>query len=157
VYRLVYILVLFIFAGCSLKTPYTSSKAYQVVIKNSTLALNDTGFIKRDDKRFNLQLFSAGSLILDLVIKKDVCLDYVCLNKEEFNRKFFGFRHYENFINDLFEFKPLYNKRNLKEFQNGFSQNLVSKNYDIFYEMKEGQLYFKDRKNRVLIKLKELK
>lgn len=152
-----WLLLLLLFTGCSFKSPYVSSKAYHVVIKNSTLALSDTGFIKRDNKRFNLQLFSAGTPVLDLVVKEDVCMDYICLGKEEFNKRFFGFRHYKNFVNDLFEFKPLYSKKNLKETKTGFSQNLTAVNYDIFYKVEEGNLYFKDKKNRVLIKLKELK
>ncbi len=152
------LILLFVFGGCAIKQPYSVSKPYHVVIKNRDLALSDTGFIKKDSSRLNLQLFSAGSPLLDLIVYKDrVCRDLLCMNKLAFNKKFFGYKHYESFVDDLFNFLPLYEKKNIKKTKNGFTQKLVSDYYDIFYKIKDGSLYFKDRKNRVLIKIKELK
>lgn len=149
--------LVFLLGGCSFKNPYMSSKSYHVVIKNKQIALSDTGFIKKDSKRFNLQLFSAGTPVLDLLIKDDVCLDYVCVSKEKFNSDFFGYSHYKTFVDDLFNFKPIYNGKSLKKLKNGFNQSLKTKHYDVFYEIKEDSLYFKDKQNRVLIKLKEIR
>ncbi len=155
-YKLLLVVLLF-FTGCAYKTPYVSSKPYYIVIKNSQIAVADTGFIKRDESRFNLQLFSASTPIFDLHVDDNVCLDYVCLSKRSFNKEFFGISHYESFIDELFNLKPIYGEKNLKKFEVGFEQKLKSKSYDITYRVENGNLYYKDSKNRVLIKLKELK
>lgn len=151
------IFILFIFVGCSQKIPYDSSQAYYVVIKNSKIALADTGFIKKDEQRINLQLFSASSPIFDLHVKDDVCVGYTCLTRESFNSEFFGFKHYQDFVEELFNMQPIYNKQNLVKTEDGFEQNIKTKNYDIVYKIENKSLYFKDKQNKVLIKLKELK
>ena len=151
------IFLLFLFVGCSQKTPYASSKAYFVVIKNSKIALADTGFIKKDNERLNLQLFSASAPIFDLHVKEDVCIDYMCLARESFNNEFFGFSHYKTFVDELFNMQPIYKQKNIEKTKDGFKQQIKTENYDITYRVQNNNLYFKDRKNRVLIKLKELK
>ena len=151
------LIAILLLVGCAYKTPYKSSKPYYVVIKNSKIALADTGFIKRDDGRSNLQLFTAGTPVFDLHVKSDVCLDYICLKKENFNREFFGIMHYENFIDELFNLQPIYSKKNFKKIANGFERKIKTDSYDITYRVEGKNLYFKDRKNRILIKLKELK
>jgi len=145
------------FTGCAYKIPYSSSKSYFIVLKNTQIALADTGFIKQDDSRLNLQLFSAGVPIFDLHVNQNICIDYVCLKREIFNTKFFGYRHYKQFIDDLFHMQPLYDKKNLIKTQDGFEQTLKTDNYDISYKINNNNLYFKDRKNNILIKLKELR
>jgi len=151
------IFLLFLFVGCSQKTPYASSKAYFVVIKNSKIALADTGFIKKDNERLNLQLFSASAPIFDLHVKEDVCIDYMCLTRKSFNNEFFGFSHYKTFVDELFNMQPIYKQKNIEKTKDGFKQQIKTENYDITYRVQNNNLYFKDRKNRVLIKLKELK
>ena len=152
-----FLLIGLFFIGCAYKIHYTSSTPYYVVIKNSSISMADTGFIKRDKSRFNLQLFSASTPIFNLHVDDDVCLDYVCLSQQNFNKKFFGINHYKGFIDELFNFKPIYGKKNLKKNKNSFEQKLKTDSYDITYRVEEGRLYFRDSKNRVLIKLKELK
>jgi hypothetical protein len=155
-HKLFLVLLLF-FTGCAYKTPYTSSKPYYIVIKNSQIAVADTGFIKRDESRFNLQLFSASTPIFDLHVEDDVCIDYTCMSKRSFNTEFFGISHYESFIDELFNLKPIYNKKGLIKSRNGFEQKIKTDEFDISYKVEHGNLYFRDRTNRVLIKLKELK
>ncbi len=121
------------------------------------MAVAATGFIKKDDTRLNLQLFSAGTILLDLHVEKNVCSHYICMSKENFNKEFFGIRHYEGFIDELFKLKPIYSKKNLIKSKNGFEQKIQTDEFDITYRVENGNLYFKDRKNTILIKLKELK
>lgn len=154
---LVSICISIVFFGCSYKNVYSSSKAYHVVIKNSAIAVADTGFIKKSKEGFNLQVFSAATPILDLHVNNEVCLDYVCLSKDNFNKKFFGVAHYDNLLNDLLLFQPIYDANNITKTQDGFEQKIKNENYDITYKIQGSNLYFKDVKNRILIKLKELR
>jgi hypothetical protein len=154
--RIVLILGLLL-GGCSLKTPVISSKPYYVLIKNKHFALNDTGFLNFKAKEKNIQVFSAGSVILNLQVEdKRVCVNSSCMKKIYFNQEFFGFKHYASFIDDMLLFKPIYKGKNLHKLQNGFEQRLVAKKYDIFYKVDGKTLYFKDKKNGVLMKLNEL-
>ena len=154
--KILLVAILF-FVGCSLKIPYESSKPYFVVIKNSQMAVSATGFIKKDEKRINLQLFSAGTPILNLHVENFVCSGLTCIGRKNFNKEFFGYAHYESFIDELFRLKPIYEGKNLIKTDRGFEQEIATKNYEIVYRVENGNLYFKDRKNRTLIKLKELK
>lgn len=148
------VFILFLFVGCSQKLPYAFSKAYFVVIKTPKIALADTGFIKKDENRLNLQLFSASSPVFDLHVKSDVCVDYVCLTRDSFNDEFFGYKHYDNFVDDLFNMKAIYEQKNFLKTEDGFEQKIKTEDYDITYRIKNGNLYFKDTQNKVLIKLK---
>jgi len=150
-------MIFFLFIGCSQKEVYTSSDAYFVVIKNSKIAIGDTGFIKNNKDSLNLQVFSVASVIFELVLKDDVCVNSLCLNKTSFNEEFFGTKHYENFVDELFHFKPIYNEKNIQKTKNGFTQYIKTKDFDISYKVEGKTLYFKDRKNKILIKLRKLK
>jgi hypothetical protein len=157
VFRGALIILLLLFSGCAYKRPYTSSKPYYIVIKSPQMAVAATGFIKKDNTRLNLQLFSAGTVLLDLHVEENVCSRYVCLSRESFNKEFFGVRHYEEFIDELFNLKPIYGEKNLEKLKNGFEQKIVTNSYDITYRVENENLYFKDKKNKILIKLRELK
>ncbi|WP_024954893.1 hypothetical protein [Sulfurospirillum arcachonense] len=156
-YKYIFLVVAILFIGCTTTIPYTSSKAYYMVIKNPKIALADTGFVKKDDTRLNLQIFSASSPIFDLHVENQVCLNAICFAKEAFNYEFFNFRHYENFIEELFNLQPIYNQKNIQKNENGFEQRIKTNSYDITYKVENNNLYFKDKKNGILIKLKELK
>ena len=151
------VLTILVLTGCTQKVQYNSSKAYFIVIKNSQMAIGDTGFIKRNDNQINLQIFSAATPVFDLHVNKDVCMGYTCLSRKSFNSEFFGYKHYEKFIDELFSMQPIYNKQNMVKNESGFEQKIKTKNYDITYRVRDRSLYFKDRKNKILIKLKELK
>ncbi len=154
---ILFFLTLFLLVGCSQKVDYQSSKSYYIVIKNSSIKVADTGFIRRGNNEINLQIFAASTPILDLHVKQDVCIGYTCLSKISFNKRFFGFSHYESFVDELFNLQPIYHKTNLVKTPNGFEQKIETKDYSIIYRVDGENLYFKDKKNRILIKLKELK
>jgi len=156
-YKIILLFVTIFLIGCSQKAPFKSSTAYYVVMKNAQIAVADTGFIKKDEHRLNLQLFSASTPIFNLHVKDDICVEYTCVSKKKFNLDFFGVSHYDDFLEDLLNLKPIYSKKNLKKIENGFEQKIKTANFNITYRVKSGNLYFKDRKNRILIKLKELK
>lgn len=155
--RIVVVLVLgFVFFGCSVKVNYTQSGAYAFVIKNSKIAIADTGFIKHSAKQINLQIYKASESILELDIRENACINGVCLQKEEFNRRFFSFRHYPELMEDILRKEPLYEGKNLVKTKSGFEQTIKTDDFDILYEVTEETSYFKDRKNGVLLKLKSL-
>jgi hypothetical protein len=148
--------VFLLFFGCAPKIDYTKSQSYFVVVKNPQIAIADTGFIKKNSNTLNLQVFSAGTVVLELLVSDDVCINSLCLSPREFNKRFFGFEHYKGFMKNLLNFQPIYNRKNLQQLANGFTQNLKTNNYNISYRVKNRTLYFKDKNNKILIKLRKL-
>lgn len=153
----VIILLAFLFSGCAVKTPISSSNSYLVTIKNKQIALADTGFLNHGKDYTNLQIFSAGSILFNLEITQNVCLDGRCTDKLEFNRLFFENEHYEGMINDILNMQPLYNGKSMAKIEGGFEQDIVLPKSHIIYKIEHKSLYFKDSQNGILIKLKEFK
>lgn len=155
--RVCFIAIFLFLSGCSLKETTLHSNAYQIVIKNHQFAINDTGFLTVKKYSKELQVFSAAIAILDLHVENtSVCVNSTCTNKEYFNKEFFGTKHYENLLDDMILFQPIYNGKNLQKLQNGFEQKIISSNYNIVYRVDKERLYFKDTKNGILIRFIKL-
>jgi len=149
-------IIIFIFIGCAPKIQYTSSQAFFIVIKNSKIAIADVGFIKKNKDNLNLQIFSASTPIFELIVSDDICIDSLCMDKKSFNAEFFEKVHYETFITELLNFQPIYDEKNIIKTDKGFSQNIKTESFDIKYKVENETLYFKDKKNKILIKLRKL-
>jgi len=153
----VMIFILFLLSGCTTKIPITSSDTYLISIKNKQMALSDTGFINQGRGYTNVQIFSVGAILFNLEVQDDVCLDGRCTSRLEFNKLFFEHPHYEAMINDVLEMKPLYDGKNKVTIEGGFEQELDLLGSHISYKVQGKSLTFRDSKNGILIKLKELK
>lgn len=153
----VMLFIAFFVTGCATKIPITSSDAYLISIKNKQMALSDTGFINHGKDYTNVQIFSSGAILFNLEVQNDVCLDGRCTSRMEFNKLFFEHPHYEAMISDVLEMKPLYEGKSKVTIEGGFEQELDLDGSHISYKVQNKSLYFKDSKNGILIKLKELK
>ena len=151
------IFIILLFSGCATKIPIISSDTYLVTIKNKQMALSDTGFLNYGKDYINVQIFSAGAVLFNLEVQENVCLDGRCTSRMEFNKRFFEYPHYEAMINDILEMKPLYDGKNKVTIEGGFEQELDLLGSYISYKVQGKSLSFKDSKNGILIKLKELK
>jgi len=118
-----YILVLFILSGCALKQPNLSLSA-TILLKTPSMKFYDKGFITQYDNYTQVQIFSAGTLVLNLEIYEDkICTGtFKCQSLKEFNAQNLDSSYENNFIKKLFD-KP--------------SEKIV----------------FRDRKNGILIKI----
>lgn len=153
----VMIFIILLLSGCATKIPIISSDTYLITIKNKQMALSDTGFLNHGKDYINVQIFSAGAVLFNLEVQENVCLDGRCTSRMEFNKLFFEYPHYEAMINDILEMKPLYDGENKVTIEGGFEQELDLLGSYISYKVQGKSLSFKDSKNGILIKLKELK
>lgn len=119
------ILVLaFIFTGCFNKEPILSSSV-TILIKTPQMKFYDKGFIYKYDDYTQVQIFSAGTVVLDMKIYEDrVCKStFKCQDLKTFN------------------------KENLdKSYNEMFLKNLFDKN--------EKEVVHRDKKNNILIKIR---
>lgn len=143
--------------GCTTKGPITNSYPVNVVILSPALKITGSGFYRQGSNHLNVQLYSAGSFVLNLEIKNLICVNDQCVFKETFNKNFFLSRHYNTFLEDILSAKPIYEKENLIKNSDGFSQYIYKKNsYDITYEVDNKNVVFKDIKNNISIKITKL-
>lgn len=75
------------------------------MIKTPQLKFYDKGFISKYLNYTQVQIFSAGTSVLNLKIYKDrICRDtFECENLESFNRKFLHKSYDSQFLKNLFE------------------------------------------------------
>lgn len=151
------LLMLFFLSGCATKQEITSSETYVITIKNKQIALSDTGFINQGKDYTNVQIFSAGSVLFNLeIMGSNICLDGRCLDKLAFNQQFFQEEHYAELMQEIIAKQPIYERKNLKQTSNGFEQELELSNSHIVYKVEGSNLTFRDTKNGIVLRLKQL-
>ena len=121
-----FLLIIFIsFFGCSYKNKLISSKSVLIVFKTKQFRFADYGFITKYNDHINLKILEAGVVVLNL----DIFKDKVCQN--------------ESYIRC--QSAKEFNANNLSaNYKDNFLYNLLNKD----------RVYFKDRKNKILIKTK---
>ncbi len=149
------ILSLFL-VSCSLKHNINFSAPYKIVIKTQKIAIADSGFIKKADGYKSIEIFSAGILALHVELGVDACINGYCTDRLDFNKRFFGYKHYASLLDDILDKKEIYGGAGKTKTEDGFEQRLETKNYSIIYRVAVKSIYFKDSLNHILIKLKRL-
>lgn len=136
------------------------STSYKVTMKTKKFAFSDTGFLVKYTNSLHLNVLAMGKSVLDLKIKKsedDICVGSLCNTKHGFNQSFLVGSYPDNFIENVLQKKPIFSSKNLTKTSSGFVQQIISDSYEIKYQVTNKGLYFKDKKNNILIKLRELK
>ena len=152
----VLILVL-LFCSCASKSNFSHSKAVFVSMKSAKLKFSEAGFVYNNDKIIKLELYKLAQPIITLDIYSSfICLNKICTSKKSFNKNIFGYQHYDDFINDIFNSKPIYNGENIIKTNCGFTQNIKNHNYDINYEICHKNTMLKDQKNKTIFSIKGL-
>lgn len=152
--KIVLFLSIFLLFGCSINPIIQTSKSIFVVIKTPKLKYADSGFLKRYGDTLKLELFNAGSLVLEISIKDDICINKICYKKDQFNAQMLGFSYPDEMLEDILLKKPMYKK--LKNHQKNFTQNISQNGADILYKVTDKTTIFRDKTNNIFIKIKDL-
>jgi len=125
-------------------------------MKAKRFRISGTGFLQKSDERVELELYDSIGPLARVVLKPGrVCLEGRCMDSGQFARRYLGYNEPE-LLYHILKGEPIFDGQNLTEGPDGFSQRIKTKRLDIIYEVKPGEVYFKDRANGILIKLKEL-
>lgn len=146
----IFFLLLF-FSACALKNQEYPNQKMKVVFNTPAIKINDFGFLKKENKALNLEVYKLGQAFFKLKIREDICLNSVCYSKTVFNQKFFKNTYYEDILKDILEAKLLWNGKNIEKTQCGFNQKLNSSNYEIFYEVCDNKISFFDKISHIKI------
>lgn len=124
-----------------------------MLLNTPMIKINDAGFLKKESKALNLEIYKLGQAFFELKIRDNICLNAVCYDKITFNQKFLKNAYYDDILKDILEAKPLWNGKNIQKTQCGFIQKLSGVNYEIFYEICDNKISFFDKISRVKIVL----
>jgi len=142
-------------SGCGAR-PFVHEDAATIIMKTHKIKFADTGYIRSNDDVVSLELFSAGIAVGKFEIESLVCVDGEgCMRKSSFNEEYLSEYYPDTLMENVLRSKPIYNGTNIVRSEHGFEQHIMDEYVNITYKVTQRQLYFKDRKNRVLIKIKK--
>lgn len=151
-----YLALLFILllSACSLKN-YEQTQTKIITIKTKLLKFSDLGYVRNSDKDVELELFVMGKSAFRVSINYRVCTDNGCMSKAAFNAKYLSAVYPDSLLQNILLGLAIYEGKNRLQTQDGFEQKIVDDGVDIMYRVSQKETYFKDKKNKILFKIRE--
>jgi hypothetical protein len=149
---LVFILVM---SACSTKN-YEQTKSKIITIKTPKLRYSDLGFIRNTQKDLRVELFSAGVMVQKISINYLVCVNEGCLSRSAFNKQYLNLHYPNDILQNIFLAREIYGGKNLLKTDHGFEQTIQTDNVNIIYRVNADTIYFKDKKNGILFKIRDV-
>lgn len=157
--KLKFFLIFFIFVSflvsCTSNKP-SVNKAFLLILKTEKFRFSDTAFIDYNSKKADIEGYFSGKVVLNLRFGSVVCVENVCMDKGEFNARYLHYTYYDNIFLDIVNKKRLEFEGSLEESKSGFVQMYKDDTKDITYKVKANEVFFRDKKNSIIIKIKEL-
>jgi len=147
---------LFFLSACAPKV-YKKNESRFILIKTPLLKYADLGYIRSTEDEVRADLFVVGQLVQSIEISTLVCVNEGCLSKSAFNEDYLHASYPDELIVNVLLGRPIFEKASLQKTPNGFIQELKSNEYNIVYKVQDGEISFKDKKNRLKIKILRVK
>ncbi|MDX1296301.1 MAG: hypothetical protein R3302_08535, partial [Sulfurimonadaceae bacterium] len=147
--------LLLLFTGCTVKE-YKTTEPKLITLKTKQLRFNDVGFIRKEGKSVQAELFSAGQAVERFEINRLVCVTKGCLTKSAFNADYLSAEYPDDLLQNVLLGRPIFGGAGLHKSDAGFEQHLKGSGFDIYYSVAPDSVYFKDRANGILIKIRDL-
>jgi len=156
--KIIGILIIGVFFAACTGTPKKQESAF-IVIKTPTMKYADMGFISTSDAKVKVEIYAAGQPLMNFEINAlNVCMStFECMDKKSFNEKILSATYPDELLENIFRAKPIFDSKNLEQDKEGsFSQKLTKEGvYDISYSVIGKQRIFRDKLNKILIKVRE--
>jgi len=154
--RYIVIILALLFVGCSTKE-YKQTKAKVIIIKTKQLKFADVGYIENSSDAVLLELFIAGKPVKKIEINHLICIDKWCNTKSAFNSSYLNAAYPDDILQHIILGKAIFNSLNKSTNSSGFIQKIKNKDMDITYIVTNKEIYFKDRQNHIIFKIKDTK
>ena len=141
-------------SACSTKN-YEFTQTKIIFIKSPKLKFADIGYLRNSSSSVELELFVAGKAIQKITINHLVCISEGCMSKSGFNKEYLTSYYPDDILQNIFLGKAIYNSKNKEKSLDGFDQSIRNSFVDITYRVTSHVIYFKDKKNHILIKIKD--
>ncbi|MEA3371077.1 MAG: hypothetical protein U9Q40_07040 [Campylobacterota bacterium] len=153
-----YILLLFtlLFSACSIKN-YEHVESKIIIIKSPKIKFADLGYIRNTDNAIEVELFVAGQVAEKISVNHLICVSDGCMSKSGFNQEYLNAAYPEGLLQNIFLGDEIYDGRNRVKTQDGFEQKIEDENVNIIYKVSSNAVEFKDRENRIIFKIKDIK
>lgn len=142
------------FSACGIKD-YEQTKSKIIIIKSPKIKFADLGYIRNSEKSIELELFLAGKSIQKIGINHLICVDDGCMSKGGFNAEYLHKSYPNDLLQNILLGKPIYDSKNMQKIDDGFIQIIINKNVEITYKVNSKIIHFKDKKNSIMLKIKE--
>jgi hypothetical protein len=152
-----YLLIIFIFllTACSIKN-YENTQTKIIIIKSPKIKFADIGYIRNSDNSIELELFIAGNPVEKITINSLICTSEGCMSKSGFNEDYLHHSYPDNIMQNILLGNEIFNANNKIKIDNGFEQKIKSRHVDIIYKVTPHAILFKDRKNKIIFKIKDI-
>lgn len=148
-------ILILLLGGCVAK-PFTHFDAATIILKSPKLKFADTGYLRSSDEMVALELFSVSQPVAKIEVARLICVEGEgCMSKSRFNAEYLSAKYPDTLLENILRSNPIYKGRNLVENAQGFEQKITDDGVDIEYRITPKQIYFHDRKNSVLVKIKK--
>ena len=155
-YFFVSVIVLFLTA-CSIKN-YEQTETKILTLKTPKIKFSDIAYLRHTDSALELELFVAGHVFKKIIIDHLICVSKEgCMTKQGFNDEYLSNAYPENILQNILLGHKIFEGKNLIKDSAGFMQRIVTKDVNIKYIVKQKVIYFKDRKNHILLRVKDVK
>ena len=153
-----YLLLIFtlLFSACSIKN-YEHVQSKLIIIKSPKIKFADLGYIRNSEKAVELELFVAGKVIEKISVNHLICVSDGCMSKSGFNKDYLNAAYPEEILQNILLGHEIYNAKNRVKTSDGFEQKIEDENVNIIYKVSSNAVYFKDRKNNIIFKIKDIK
>lgn len=146
-------LSLLFLGGCALKPLIYETSTVHLTLKTPQIRLSDMAFVRHSATTTNIQVFTAGQVVLDLVVGDSLCLNGTCYDKTAFNRHFFNAPHYPELLEEILLGRPIYDSGGLERNGQGFSQHFSLRGREIVYEVTLSHTLFRDQERGILMRM----
>lgn len=151
------VVLLLFFSACSIKN-YEQTATKLVTIKTKKFRFSDIGYLRHTDDALQLELFMAGQVVKRIEINHLICVsDEGCIDKKSFNAEYLSEKYPESLLQNVLLGKKIFNGQNLQKSSSGFIQIILTQDVTVFYRVTPQEIYFKDKKNHILFKIKDIK
>jgi len=153
-----YLLIVFalFFSACSVKN-YEVTQTKVIIIKSPKIKFADLGYVRNSGDSIELELFVASKAIEKISINHLICTSEGCMKKSSFNKEYLHHSYPSDILQNILLAKAIYDAKNRVQTESGFEQLIVDENVDIIYRVSENETFFKDRKNKIIFKIKDTK
>ncbi len=148
------LVLVLLLSACSIKN-YEHTKTKIIIIKSPKLKFADVGYIRNSGKSVELELFVAGKAVEKFQINHLVCVRSGCMSKSGFNEEYLNSSYPDDILQNIVLGKAIYGGKNKVQTKEGFSQKIKTKDVDISYHVDAHEIFFKDRRNKILFKIKD--
>jgi hypothetical protein len=153
--RFFLLVLVLLLSACGTKT-YEHTQSKVITIKTPKLRFSDLGYIKHTGEDVRVELFTAGKMVQSIEIYYLICVNEGCMGKTAFNESYLNANYPKDILENIILGKHIYNRRNFVKTRDGFEQYIKNNNVNIKYKVSANEIYFKDRKNAIMFKIRDV-